>query len=82
MRRTKLRLRACYNVSQVLCVPSAKPSAPFQGLGEFVCLAVYFKDFDRLVGRTCCQPAAVVVEGSIMLESPRVSYPQETVWEF
>jgi hypothetical protein len=70
MRHTKLRLRACYNVSQVLCMPSTKLSAPFQGLSEFVRLAVYFKDFDCLVGRTCCQAATVVVKGSIMLESP------------
>lgn len=71
MRHTRLRLRAYCNISQVLYARSVKLSAPFQSLGESVCLTVYFKDFDGLVRRTCCKAAAVIVEDSIMLESQR-----------
>lgn len=79
MRRTRLRLRACYNISQPIYVRSVKHFAPFQGLGESVCLPIYFEDFDRLVGRTCCKTTAVVVEDSIVLESPVLAIRESQV---
>src|SRR5699024_2248110 len=51
---------------------------PFEGLNESICLTLDFKDLYCLVRRACRQPAAVIVQSGVVLNSRKASVGPRT----